>query len=150
VHRVLAGVLRVLGRPQAEVRLVEPGARDELRESEARDDEVVPALDSSRRSRSLQVGTWAGVKSQMVLPLLGEMARFDPAAAAAPPAADAAKGGADRRWEESSAWTEGVTADNAWQKGSKPVLLMFKWLEVARLVRAVAEVQRVCSRPPSQ
>ena len=29
-------------------------------------------------------------------------------------------------WEQSSAWTQGVTAGNAWQKGSKPVLLFFR------------------------
>ena len=79
-----------------------------------------------------ELGEWSRVREVLSEALLKEMEAFD-----------ATGRGKKLPWARSRKATKGLSSDEVFRKGSLPVLTLFKWLEVERLVRKVSTVVRV-------
>jgi len=77
------------------------------------------------------LGGWSQVREALSEKLLGEMEAFDATAR-----------GKKLPWSRSRKATKGLSSDEVFKKGSLPVQILFKWLDVERLVRKVCVALR--------
>mmetsp|Transcript_27407 Transcript_27407/g.69907 ORF Transcript_27407/g.69907 Transcript_27407/m.69907 type:complete len:381 (-) Transcript_27407:75-1217(-) len=72
------------------------------------------------------LGEWSKVRAELKEAIIGEMLAFDAMAK-----------GKKKPWADSRKATKGLSSDEVFKKGSLPVQVMFKWLEIERVVRKV-------------